>query len=487
MTRTPRYLLSLFLIIGILTLSESGCKKPDSVDTSPSAYLSFSTTLVEFDTVFTTIGSSTHNFTVHNPNKQAVNISDISLQGGANSPFRININGRATTNFPNFQLAGGDSIFIFAEVTINPNNVNLPFIVTDTILFVLNGHTQKVALQAFGQNAHFINNRILGCDTTIHNDGKPVVLYDTAYVRPNCTLTIDPGVTIYCHRNAVFLIDGTMLSNGTKAQPVTFRQDRLEQAYENQPGQWFGIRFLDSSVNNNLTHTIIGQATVGIEVDSMPYTSQAKLTLNKCIIKNCSSEGLICFTGSVNATNTLIYASGMYNVYCALGGTYNFINCTFDIINDFVANRVPSIHVDNQVYTATDSAKSYFPLYARFYNCIIWGDLADEVELQKHSVYSGGGTSNSFDTLFSHNIIKAYKVKFGSINQVSQNQYYPDFVNEAGIPPDYHLLAGSPAIKAGTTMYTITAGIPPVQDDLEDNQRNPNPLTPPDLGCYVYQ
>jgi len=473
----------LFFILGIITLSGSGCKKNDGLDTSPSAYLSFSTNLVEFDTVFTTVGSSTHNFTVRNQNKKAVNISDISLQGGINSPFRININGNPTTNFPNVQLAAGDSIFIFAEVTINPNNVNLPFIVTDTILFVLNGHTQKVALQAFGQNAHFINNRQLGCDTFINNDGKPVVLYDTAYVAPRCTLTINAGVTIYCHRNAVFLIDGTLICNGTKAQPVTFRHDRLEQEYENQPGQWYGIRFLDSSVNNTMTHSIIGQGTVGIEVDSFSYLTQPKLTLNKCIIKNMSSDGLACFGASVNTVNTLIYASGMYNVFCELGGNYNFVNCTFDIINDFVANRVPSIHLDNQVYKAVDSSAYPVPLNADFYNCIIWGDLADEFEIQKHTVMSANGGTNAFDTLFSHNIIKAQKVNFGSINQVSQNQLYPGFVNEAGIPPDYHLIAGSPAFQAGV-MVNIPLINPLLATDLDEEPRN---LKKPDIGCYVYQ
>ncbi len=470
-----------FTLIGLILLSGSGCKKPDSFDTSPSAYLTFSTTVVQFDTVFTTVNSSTHNFTVHNPNKQAVNISDIRLQGGSNSVFRININGSATTDFPNFVLAAGDSIFIFAEVTPKLSAANTPFVVSDTILFVLNGHTQKVALVAFAQNAHFIDNRILGCDTFFHNDGKPIVLYDTAYVRPNCTLTIDAGVTIYCHRNAVLLIDGTLISNGTKAQPVTFRQDRLEQAYENQPGQWYGIRFLDSSVNNTMTHTIVGEGTVGIEVDSLSIIpNQPKLTLSKCIIKNSSSIGLACFSGSVNATNSLIYASGMYNVYCELGGVYNFVNCTFDIINDFVANRVPSIHLDNLLYKNVDSIA--FPmisaLKASFYNCIIWGDLADEVELQIHRSTTG----NVFDTLFSHNIIKANKVKFGSVNQVNQSQGYPNFVNEAGIPPDYHLESNSPAIKGGTMV--IIPGVLPINDDMDD-VTSPN-INTPDIGCYTY-
>lgn len=475
MVKTLHYFKLLLLALVVLAVSGTGCKKTDGLDTSPSAYLSFSTNLVEFDTVFTTVGSSTHNFTVHNPNKQAINISDIRLQGGISSSFRININGTSTTDFTNQRLAAGDSIFIFAEVTIHPNNVNLPFIVTDTIFFTLNGHVQKVALQAFGQNAHFIMNRILGCDTVIHNDGKPVVFYDTVYVRPKCTLTIDPGVVIYCHKNAVLLMDGTLISNGTKAQPIIFRQDRLEQAYETQPGQWYGIRFLDSSVNNVMTFTTLEEGTVGIEVDSLPYTGSVKLSLDKCIIRNMSSDGLACFGASVNATNTLIYESGLYNIYCALSGTYNFVNCTFDIINDMVANRVPSIHFDNQIYKSVDSTASPLELHASIFNCMIWGDLNDEVELIRHSYTNA---SDTFNVLFSHNIIKAQKVKFSNTNKVNQNQYYPGFVAE-GL--NFHLVSTSPAIKAGVLVPFFASN---QALDLDGNSRNP---VTPDIGCYVYQ
>ncbi len=466
-----------FISLGALIVLSTGCKKNDGLNTSPAVYLSFSTTLVEFDTVFTTVGSSTHIFTVHNPNKQAVNISEIRLQGGAGSNFRININGAATTDFKDLRLAAGDSIFMFAEVTINPNAANLPFIVTDTILFTLNGHTQKVALQAFGQNAHFIKNEILSCGTVFHNDGIPIVLYDTAYVKPNCTLTIDTGVTIYCHRNALLLINGTLICNGTVSQPVIFRQDRLEQAYLNQPGQWNGISFLNSSVNNTLTHTILEEGNVGIEVDSLSYTNTPKLTLNSCTIKNMRSDGLACFGATVNATNTLIYSSGLYNIYCGLGGTYNFINCDFDIINDAVANRVPSVHLDNQIYKNINGKAFPLDLKASFYNCIIWGDLDDEVELIN---LKNDTTPAKFDTLFSHNIIKAKKVKFGSINLVNQNQYFPGFINEGGIPPDYHLQSTSPAINAGS----LVLGFPVVIDDIEGKMRTN--INTPDIGCYKY-
>src|ERR1039458_8880938 len=101
-------------VICVILLSTQSCRKIDSIDTSSSAYLNFSTKLVEFDTVFTTEGSATHNFTVRNPNKKAINISDIMLQGGINSPFRINIDGNPTTNVLNKQVAAGDSFYIFA-------------------------------------------------------------------------------------------------------------------------------------------------------------------------------------------------------------------------------------------------------------------------------------------------------------------------------------------------------------------------------------
>ena len=65
------------------------CSPADKINSSPSLRLSFSTDTVLFDTVFTTIGSSTRSFKVYNRNNYRVNISDIHLAGGVKGKYRV--------------------------------------------------------------------------------------------------------------------------------------------------------------------------------------------------------------------------------------------------------------------------------------------------------------------------------------------------------------------------------------------------------------
>src|SRR5207249_2438464 len=110
----------------------------------------------------------------------------------------------------------------------------------------------------------------------------------------------------------------------------------------------------------------------------------------KCVIKDMSSAGLICFTSTVNAVNTLIHTCGYYTLYCDFGGTYNFTNCTFDNSNDNSSNRVPSILMSNRDYKNRDSMPFHKSLFAAFRNCILWGNIDDEVQQVKTG--TGGST-----------------------------------------------------------------------------------------------
>ena len=61
------------------------------VSDDPNMQISFSHDTVLFDTVFTTMGSSTKLVMVYNPNRQAVQIEQVSMQEGKH--FRINLDG----------------------------------------------------------------------------------------------------------------------------------------------------------------------------------------------------------------------------------------------------------------------------------------------------------------------------------------------------------------------------------------------------------
>lgn len=100
--------------------------------------LSFSKDTVVFDTVFTTIGSTTQQFKIYNKDSKTIRIDEIELMGGTNSKFSINVDGLQGTKIEDLYIEGGDSLFVFVEVTLDPNGTNLPMVIEDSIRFKSN-------------------------------------------------------------------------------------------------------------------------------------------------------------------------------------------------------------------------------------------------------------------------------------------------------------------------------------------------------------
>ena len=193
--------------------------------------MSTSTDTLLFDTIFTTIGSTTKHFKCYNNYNGVLKISSLHLAMETNSPYRINVDGKSGVLFEEIELLPGDSIFIFVEVTIDPNGQNLPLVVEDKIIFNTNGNEHQVVLNAWGQDAYFHVNELV--EGQWLND-KPHVIYGVAAVGfPNLdsgkTLSIDPGTTIHGHANSVLYVYKSSLEvNGTLNDPVVFQQDRME-------------------------------------------------------------------------------------------------------------------------------------------------------------------------------------------------------------------------------------------------------------------
>ncbi|MCH2224155.1 MAG: hypothetical protein MK066_05245, partial [Crocinitomicaceae bacterium] len=116
MNRTTRYLFVLLPILAIFNFSS--CKKPLIFS---NGNLDFSLDTLVFDTVFTTVGSTTESFKFYNRDNRTVNIEQIQLMGGESSPFRINVDGVSGTTFADVEMEGNDSLFVFVEVTLNVN------------------------------------------------------------------------------------------------------------------------------------------------------------------------------------------------------------------------------------------------------------------------------------------------------------------------------------------------------------------------------
>ena len=462
--------LKIFLLTFAFCVLLYACKK-DSFITSSNA--SVTTNLyndsLKFDTVFTSVGSITQFFKVFNNNNQKLLLSKVKLMGGSVSAFKININGDPSSEVDNITVAANDSIYIIVTVNINPNNTNTPFIESDSILISYNGNNKYVQLQAYGQNAHFFNNKIINADTSWTND-LPYVIMRSLTVNTGDTLTIQQGCRIYSHANAPFLVNGTLKVNGTKQDSVVFTGDRLDEDYKDLPASWPGIYFYNSSTNNVLTFALIKNANQGIEVDSLSTNANPKLTLHQCIIDNAFNYGIVCNNASVNMDNSLISNCGS-NLVINSGGTYNFTNCTVAAYsNSFVTHKMPVLQVSNTDSTATIMNS----LSATFLNCIFWGDggIPDEVTVNKQG-------SSAFNVLLSH-CIYSVTDQLANTDTLAIIQTNPIFdnIDPADNLYNFHTTnTSAPGLDKGTNTAFLT--------DLDNNTRIINGIT--DIGCYEKQ
>ena len=96
----------------------------ENYNTDSDAHLVFSVDTMMFDTIFTTIGSTTQSFRIINQYNQPIKISSIRLAGGDNSFYRLNIDGEIANELTDVEVPAHDSIFVFVELTVNPNGSN---------------------------------------------------------------------------------------------------------------------------------------------------------------------------------------------------------------------------------------------------------------------------------------------------------------------------------------------------------------------------
>ena len=195
---------------GFIITMMVGCDEFDNYSVSPNHLLSFSTDTLSFDTVFTTIGSTTGYFMIYNKNEDALKIDKIVLSSGGQSGFRINVDGRKGDNFSEIPIWKKDSLYIAVEVTVDPNDDDSPFVIYDSIIFITNGIRQSVLLEAYGQNAHMLRKGTTFTRDTTLTAERPYLVFDSVMIPEGVTVNIDKGVCVYMHNNAKWLIEGTI-------------------------------------------------------------------------------------------------------------------------------------------------------------------------------------------------------------------------------------------------------------------------------------
>lgn len=477
----------IFLIIIAAIMLFSSCRKENSISTDPSQMLAFSTDTVMFDTVFTSIGSSTHQLKIYNNYPEDLNISEIRLMGGESSRFKLNIDGEHGSVFYDKIVPANDSIFSFLNVTIDPNDQRTPFVVEDSILFVTNGNAQMIKLVAWGQNARYIvaDRKINGfpkfkivadsLEITHWTNELPYVVYGYALINSYGTLHIHEGTHVYVHGGGGLWSwsDGQLIIEGTAEHPVVIESDRLEPFFDNEPGQWDRIWLMDGreGADHIIDHAVIRNAFIGIQAESFVHETHNALRLRNTVIENHTGVGLYAVYYAVEAHNTVIDNCGQYAFAVAQGGAYELRHCTIGNYWWKSTRTTASMLLSN--YVDQDGERYEYPFYFKMWNSIVHGAQEEEFGMALSAV------SPEIDTtyLIDHCLLKTKKYSNDSpyISGCIFNED-PLFVDYRNF--DMHLSdALSPAVGTGNPIIATE-----VPYDLEGKSRT----GAPDLGAYQY-
>jgi hypothetical protein len=389
----------LFFALSYFVFQLTACKK-DQFITTAGAGLEFSLDTLTFDTVFTNLGTATRRFKVYNPHDQIIRINNVYLGGGEPSDFNINIDGFSGTSSSDIEVPAKDSIYIFANVFINPNDGDA--IRMDSVMFETDGGgTQKVMLYAYGWNATYeskIGFASIFSDTTVTlTNVKPYVLMGSIAFRNNSCLIIEAGTEIYMYggptskpseRSTIYIGDNSCIRSnvgGNLNNPVVIKTHRLEEDYQLIPFHHNGIILSAGSRDNIIHGTIIRNAVDGIYVDSFSVNGSPKLELKNSKIYNVERSAVLGRGSYITMTNTVLANSNQFNFIGIRGGAYNFRNCTFINTGAGLVSRSEAVlsFRDYEVLVDQNGNKIYPRSQgeAYFTNCIIYGSKNEEVEM----------------------------------------------------------------------------------------------------------
>ncbi len=463
------------VILASLWIS-TGCEEEKLIEEPVD--LEFSADTLLFDTVFTSIGSATRNFKVYNNRDKKLEIDRIKLGMGQNSPFRINVNGLSGTDFENMELRADDSLFIFVEVTIDPNSKDQPMIVTDSIIFNTNGNIQDIKLVAWGQDAIFIvaDKQIPGLPPfkivakegqhVTWDDPKPYVIYGYAVVDSTASLTIREGTNVHFHAGSGLWVykGGSLKVEGTAGNPVTFQGDRPEDQYKDIPGQWDRIWLNEGSLDNEISHAVIKNGFIGIQAEILDGHMGNKLAMDNVIIRNMTGIGILGRNYNIEASNIEVSNAGSYGMALTNGGNYNFRHVTVANYWSESVRQTPSVYLNN-FYEYPDKTLVSNDLNATISNSIIYGNQSNEFLAEDID----DGTQMSFT--LDHCLVRTEENTSGSswVNCIINDN--PEFEDTSD--DDYNLTQNSPAVNTGNPAVNVPVDL---KGDMRDSQ--------PDMGAY---
>ena len=484
------YILLIFLLL------LNSCYKRE-FESGSSSSISFSVDTVQFDTIFTKIGSAVKTIKVYNNSNQYVRLNRVLLQKGGNSEFSYNIDGRGGPIVENLEIPGNDSLFLFVNVEINPKDDN-DLLVFDSLAFNMDGGTAFLPLAAYGQNVHLKDAALIGDETWVND--KPYLIVNNVAVNFDKTLKIDPGVRIYLNKNSSFVVYGSLKAEGSIEEPILFTGERFDRGYAVSAGQWRAIYFDPESSNNLLQNVHIKNAVSGIQINQPANDeSQPDLTLVNTYIENSSFCGIYAFNAKVDAYNLVIGDAGTSALILLQGGDYNFYHTTIHNINSYASlygdeGSYGGVHSEaslillnyfqyfafDRYFNIKDSTYNSKVVNANFYNSIITGSRDQELMLRDNK-------ETEFNYLFQNCILKQPV----DSNDFENEKYFKNIIlnEEANFinadrtegERNYRLDTLSPA-KDAANLQIVNDNIGLLELDFDGNSRTADGK--PDIGAF---
>lgn len=386
------------VIAGVLLMWVLASCIDDSFTTSPSAQPRFSTDTLRLAPTFTEVPTPTASMRVINPNDKGIVVSRIAFADPEMADlFRLNVDGVPGREFTDVEIRANDSVFLLVEATFPANATHLPVEINAPLRFTVNGVNSTVVLSAVTQDAVTLTGLTVDTDMTL-DPSRPYRVIDSLIVAQGARLTIPGGTRLHFHDGAFMRVDGTLIAEGTPAEPVDFTGDRFGYVAGNIPydimsGQWDGIIFTPTAGASRMESTTVRNSLYGVVLDSVGAPGGAPaLTLVNCRLRNTKSTALLSLASSVSAYGCE-FAEAPDGVVALYGGSHIFNHCTLANAYLFSAVTGPLLLLDGDDISARISNSI---LYG-FGSSVSPGDLTDrDVIITRSLLREEGSDDDNF-------------------------------------------------------------------------------------------
>lgn len=462
------------LILGFsfwFLLTAVACNRDEINFEMPSQLLRFSSDTVFCDTVYNQVRSETYAVKIYNDEDKDVMIPKISLEKGAASLYRINVDGKAGTDFNNIPLRKKDSLYIFVEIAPIANAPEA--IAEDRVNVETPAGKQHVTLFSVVQDAEFFietktNPNILANNTSWTNS-KAKIIFGNLTLAEGKSLNIQPGTNVVFYKNSGIKIskNSTLTVNGKLGAEVVFRgltADRFDSNYEEAllPLNWNSIYFEENSTLNMNYAKIFGGTS------GLIFQQIKEATINNTIIHSFQDYGIYSVNSKITANNLVTNSCGSASIGIFKGGNINFTHCT--LANYwFVKSGLPQqvIYASNQ-WKSKNGALEYAPLNLNVFNSIVYGNTDNTITFNK----SDGQT---FNTNFYYSLIQNSNPNINLNTNSNILNQDPKFQNYYTKKMNLRVKDDSPAKGKGNV--TVAASVP---TDIVGVSRTASPT----IGAY---